>query len=227
MIASAMDKVGNEGVITVEEAKSLETSWKSWKACSSTAATCRPYFVTDADKMEADLEDPTSCCSRRRSPRSRMLPVLEQRWSSPTAAAHHRRGRGRRGAGHPGGQQAARHPEDRRGQGPGLRRSPQGHAGGHRGPDRRPGRVRGLGIKLENVTLDMLGTAKKVNIDKDNTTIVDGAGEQERHRGPGPRSAARSRTPPPTTTGEAPGASRQAGRRRGRHQGRRRPPRWR
>jgi chaperonin GroEL len=58
-----------------------------------------------------------------------------------------------------------------------------------------------LGIKLENVTLDMLGQAKRVTIDKDNTTIVDGAGDGERHQGPHRgRSARRSRTPPATTT---------------------------
>ena len=57
-----------------------------------------------------------------------------------------------------------------------------------------------LGIKLENVTLDMLGPAKRVTIDKDNTTIVDGAGDPTRSRAGSRRSAARSRTPPATMT---------------------------
>jgi chaperonin GroEL (HSP60 family) len=57
-----------------------------------------------------------------------------------------------------------------------------------------------LGIKLETVTLGMLGTAKRVTIDKDNTTIVDGAGDAERSRAASKRSASRSRTPPAITT---------------------------
>jgi chaperonin GroEL len=57
-----------------------------------------------------------------------------------------------------------------------------------------------LGIKLENVTLDMLGRAKRVSIDKENTTIVDGAGKKATSKPVAARSASRSRTPPPTTT---------------------------
>jgi chaperonin GroEL len=71
IIANAMDKVGKEGVITVEDGKSLErTNSTSSKACSSTAATCRPYFINNPDKQIAVLETRSSCCTTRRSPTS-------------------------------------------------------------------------------------------------------------------------------------------------------------
>jgi chaperonin GroEL len=178
MIAKAMAKVGNEGVITVEEAKTAETELDVVEGMQFDRGYLSPYFITNADKMEVELEDPSSCCTRRSSPRCSRCCRCWKPWSSRAAAADHRRGHRRRSPGHPGGQQAARRPEGRRRQGSGLRRSPQGHAGRHRHPDRRPGHLEDLGIKLENVTLDMLGKAKKVTITKDDTTIVDGAGKK-------------------------------------------------
>jgi len=83
---------------------------------------------------------------------------------------------------------------------PGFWRSPQVHARGHRDPQRRPADLEDLGIKLENVTLQMLGRAKKVIIEKEKTTIVDGAGKKEGIGLGSARSRRRSRETPPTTT---------------------------
>ena len=99
------------------------------------------------------------------------------------AAADHRRGRRGRGPGHPGGQQDPRPVQVRRGQGPGLRRPPQGHArdiailtGGQVISEE-------VGLKLDNVDLDLLGRARKVVVTKDETTIVDGAGDADQIAG--------------------------------------------
>ena len=145
MIADVMDKVGKDGVITVEEGQSLELETEYIEGMQFDRGYISPYFVTNAERMEAVLDEPlhpdhrqedlarsrTSCrCSRRR---------LQQ--GKPTA--HHRRGRRRRGAGDAGRQQAARHAQRAGRQGAGLRRSPQGDAPRHRRPDRRQGHQRG------------------------------------------------------------------------------------
>jgi hypothetical protein len=126
MIAKAMDKVGKEGVITIEEAKSLETELDVVEGMQFDRGYLSPYFITNADKMICELENPYI-----------LIHEIDP------AAAHHRRGDRRRGACHPGGQQAARRPEGRRRQGAGLRRSSQGDARGYRHPDRRPDDQRG------------------------------------------------------------------------------------
>ena len=139
-LAEAMKKVGNEGVITVEEAKSLETELDVVEGMQFDRGYISPYFVTNADKMRVEMEDPYILIYEKKlSGLQELLPLLEAGGADRQAAAHHRRGRRRRGARHARRQQAARRPQGRGGEGSGLRRSPQGHAAGHRGPDRRPG----------------------------------------------------------------------------------------
>src|SRR5918912_1334117 len=145
-LAEAMAKVGNEGVITVEEAKSLETELDVVEGMQFDRGYLSPYFVTNAEKMIAELENPYILIHEKKlSGLQAMLPVLEQVVQS----------------GRPllivaedvailtGGQVIS---ED-------------------------------LGIKLENVTLDMLGQAKRVRVEKENTTIIDGAGKKEEIEG--------------------------------------------
>ncbi len=179
MIAHAMEKVGNEGVITVEEAKSLETELDVVEGMQFDRGYLSPYFITDADKMVAELEDPYILLFEKKlSSLQAMLPVLEAVVQSnrplliiaedvegealATLVVNKLRG-GLKIA-------AVKAP------GFGDRRKAMLEdiavlTGGQVVSE-------DLGIKLENVTLDMLGTAKKVSITKDDTTIVDGAGDK-------------------------------------------------
>ena len=138
-IADAMKKVGNEGVITVEEAKSLETELEVVEGMQFDRGYISPYFVTNADKMRVEMEDPYILIYEKKlSGLQELLPLLEAVVQTSKPLRHHRRRRRRRGARHPRRQQAARRPQGRSRQGARLRRSPQGDARGHRDPDRRP-----------------------------------------------------------------------------------------
>ena len=179
MLAKAMQKVGNEGVITVEEAKSLETELDVVEGMQFDRGYISPYFVTNADKMVAELEDPYILIFEKKlSGLQPMLPLLEAVVQSgkplliiaeevegealATLVVNKLRG-GLKVA-------AVKAP------GFGDRRKAMLEdiailtAGQMISED--------LGIKLENVTLDMLGKAKKVRIEKENTTIIDGAGKK-------------------------------------------------
>ncbi len=179
MIAKAMDKVGNEGVITVEEAKSLETELEVVEGMQFDRGYLSPYFITNADKMVADLEDPFILLHEKKlSNLQSMLPLLESvvQSSRPLLII----------AEDVEGEALATLVVNKlRG---GLKIAAVKAPGFG---DRRKAMLEDiailtggqvisedLGIKLENVTLDMLGTAKKVSINKDDTTIVDGAGEK-------------------------------------------------
>jgi chaperonin GroEL len=179
MIAKAMEKVGNEGVITVEEAKTLETELEVVEGMQFDRGYLSPYFITNADKMEAVLEDPLILLFEKKlSSLQALLPVLEAVVQSgrplliiaediegealATLVVNKLRG-GLRVA-------AVKAP------GFGDRRKAMLEdiailTGGELISE-------DLGIKLENVTLEMLGKAKKVTITKDDTTIVDGTGEK-------------------------------------------------
>src|SRR6266705_27943 len=179
-IADAMKKVGNEGVITVEEAKSLETELEVVEGMQFDRGYISPYFITNADKMRVDMEDPyVLIYEKKLSGLQELLPLLEAvvQTSKPlviiaediegealaTLVVNKLRG---------GLKVAAV-------KAPGF-------------GDRRKAMLEDLaivtggqvisedlGIKLESVTLDMLGRAKRVRIEKENTTVIDGAGGKD------------------------------------------------
>ena len=180
ILAEAMDKVGNEGVITVEEAKSLETELETVEGMQFDRGYLSPYFVTNAEKLKVELEDPYILIHEKKlSNLQAMLPILEAvvQSSRPLLII----------AEDVEGEALATLVVNKlRG---GLKIAAVKAPGFG---DRRKAMLQDisiltngemisedLGIKLENVTLNMLGQAKKVSIDKDNTTIVDGAGDAE------------------------------------------------
>ena len=179
MIASAMDKVGKDGVITVEEAKGTETEVKTVEGMQFDRGYLSPYFVTNPDKMEAELDNPFILIyDKKISAMKELLPILE-------AAAQT-------------GKPLLIIAEDVDGEAlatlvvnkiRGALKIAAVKAPGF--GDRRKAMLEDIailtggvviseerGYKLENATLDYLGTAEKVNIDKDNTTIVNGSGKK-------------------------------------------------
>jgi chaperonin GroEL len=180
MIAEAMQKVGNEGVITVEEAKSLETELDVVEGMQFDRGYLSPYFVTNAEKMVAELEDPYILLHEKKlSGLQAMLPVLEAvvQSSRPLLIV----------AEDVEGEALATLVVNKlRG---GLKVAAVKAPGFG---DRRKAMLEDmailtggqvisedLGIKLENVTLDMLGKAKRIRIEKENTTIIDGSGAKD------------------------------------------------
>ena len=203
MIAKAMDKVGNEGVITVEEAKSLETELEVVEGHAVRPRLPLPLLHHQRRQDGGGPRRAADPAVREEALQSLqpLLPVLEAVVQSGPSAADRRRRRRRRGAGHPGGQQAARRPPGRGGEGPRLRRSPQGHAGGHRRPHRRPADQR---RPRHQARERRPGHARQGQEGHDHQ----GRHHHRRRRGRqgraskpvSPRSSARSKTPPPTTT---------------------------
>ena len=179
ILAEAMEKVGNEGVITVEEAKSLETELETVEGMQFDRGYLSPYFVTNAEKLKVELEDPYILIHEKKlSNLQALIPLLEQVVQS--------------------GKPLLIIAEDVEGEAlatlvvnklrGGLKVAAVKAPGFG---DRRKAMLEDiailtagnvvseeLGTKLENVTIGMLGRAKKVIIDKDNTTIVDGAGNK-------------------------------------------------
>jgi chaperonin GroEL len=180
MIAEAMQKVGNEGVITVEEAKSLESELDVVEGMQFDRGYISPYFITNAEKMVAELEDPHILIYEKKlSGLQALLPLLEKVVQSgrpllviaedvegealATLVVNKLRG-GLKVA-------AVKAPGfgDRR---KAMLQDIAVLTGGEMISE-------DLGIKLENVTMNMLGRAKRVSITKDDTTIVDGAGKKK------------------------------------------------
>jgi len=184
MIADAMDKVGKDGVITVEEAKGTETEVKTVEGMQFDRGYLSPYFVTNTEKMEVDLDQPfVLIYDKKISSMKELLPVLEQ--SAQT------------------GKPLVIIAEEVEGEAlatlvvnkiRGALRVAAVKAPGF--GDRRKAMLEDIailtggkviseeqGFKLENATLDMLGRAEKINIDKDNTTIVNGAGKKNEIQG--------------------------------------------
>ena len=183
-LAEAMQKVGNEGVITVEEAKTAETELEIVEGMQFDRGYLSPYFVTNPDKMRVELEDPYVLIHEKKlSNLQALLPVLEAvvQSSKPLLII----------AEDVEGEALATLVVNRlRG---GLKVAAVKAPGFG---DRRKAMLEDiailtggtaisedLGIKLENVTLNMLGRAKKVVVEKENTTIVDGAGSKDEIQG--------------------------------------------
>jgi chaperonin GroEL len=180
MIAEAMQKVGNEGVITVEEAKSLETELDVVEGMQFDRGYVSPYFVTNAEKMVAELDEPYILLHEKKlSSLQSLLPLLESAVKS--------------------GKPLLIVAEDVEGEAlatlvvnklrGGLKVAAVKAPGFG---DRRKAMLEDmailtggqvisedLGIKLENVTLDMLGKSKRIRVEKENTTIIDGAGQKD------------------------------------------------
>jgi chaperonin GroEL len=179
IIAEAMEKVGKEGVITVEEAKSMETTLEIVEGMQFDRGYLSPYFVTDPEKMEVHLEDPYILLHEKKiSAMKDLVPILEQIAKS--------------------GKPLLLVAEEVEGEAlatlvvnklRGTLKCAAVKAPGF--GDRRKAMLEDiailtggqvisedLGVKLENITMKDLGTAKKITIDKDNTTIVDGGGSR-------------------------------------------------
>lgn len=184
IIADAMDKVGKDGVITVEEAKGTETEVKTVEGMQFDRGYLSPYFVTNTEKMETDLEQPyVLIYDKKISSMKELLPILEL--SAQT------------------GKPLLIISEEVEGEAlatlvvnkiRGALRVAAVKAPGF--GDRRKAMLEDIatltggtviseeqGFKLENATLDMLGRAEKINIDKDNTTIINGAGKKPEIQG--------------------------------------------
>ena len=177
IIANAMDKVGKDGVITVEEAKTLETSLEVVEGMQFDRGYLSPYFVTDPERMEVSLENAVILIHEKKiSSMKDLLPVLEQvaRLSRPLLIiAEDIEGEALatlvvnklRGTLHVAAVKAPGFGDRRKAMLEDIAVLTGGRA-----------ITEDLGIKLENIKLEDLGNAKKVTIDKDNTTIVEGAG---------------------------------------------------
>ncbi|HEX7500119.1 MAG TPA: chaperonin GroEL, partial [Polyangia bacterium] len=179
LIAEAMEKVGKEGVITIEEAKAMETTLDVVEGMQFDRGYLSPYFVTDAERMEVKLDDPSILIYEKKlSNMKDLLPVLEQvaRSGKPLLIV----------AEEVEGEALATLVVNK------LRGTLQVCAVKAPGfGDRRKEMLKDLavltggqaitedlGLKLENITVKDLGRAKNVTIDKDNTTVVDGAGKK-------------------------------------------------
>jgi chaperonin GroEL len=180
IIAEAMEKVGKEGVITVEEAKGMETTLEIVEGMQFDRGYLSPYFVTDPEKMEAHLEEPYILLNEKKiSVMKDLVPILEQiaKLGRPLVII----------AEEVEGEALATLVVNK------LRGTLKVVATKAPGfGDRRKAMMEDiailtggqmisedLGLKLENVTINDLGTAKRVSLDKDNTTIVDGGGSRK------------------------------------------------
>ena len=202
LIAEAMEKVGKDGVITVEEAKGLETTLETVDGMQFDRGYLSPYFVTDPEKMEAALEDPYILIHDKKiSAMKELLPILEKVAQTGKPLLHHRGGRRGRGAGHAGGEQAARHPQGVRGQGAGLRRPAQGDAAGRRRAHRRPGDLRGGRLQAgeRDAQRSRSGQADRGRQGQHHAGRRQGQGRATSRAG-STRSRPRSRRAPATTT---------------------------
>jgi chaperonin GroEL len=180
IIAEAMDKVGKDGVITVEEAKTMETSLEVVEGMQFDRGYLSPYFITDPERMECVLEDPLVLIHEKKiSAMKDLLPILEkiaQTGKALLVVAEDLEGEALatlvvnklRGTLKVAGVKAPGYGDRRKAMLEDIAILTDGRA-----------ITEDLGLKLENLKLEDLGTAKRVVIDKDNTTIIEGAGTKK------------------------------------------------
>ena len=222
LVADAMEKVGGEGVITVEESKTTETTLEVVEGMQFDRGFLSPYFITNAEKMEAVLEDAVVLlCDKKISALKDMIPLLEQvaKSARPLLVV----------AEDVDGEALATLIVNQ------IRGSLKGCAVKAPGfGDRRKAMLQDmaeltgaqvvsedLGVTLEHVTVDQLGRAKRVVIDKDNTTVIGGGGDKKRINGRIEQNSARDRKDHQRLRPrEIAGAASKVVRRRGRHPGR-------
>src|SRR6516164_5181913 len=171
IIADAMKKVGKDGVITVEESKTMSTELETVEGMQFDRGYLSPYFVTDAERMEAVLEDPYILIHEKKiSNMKDLLPLLEQiaRSGKPLLII----------AEEVEGEALATLVVNK------LRGTLNACAVKAPGfGDRRKAMLEDIGVKLEGVRLEDLGRAKRITVDKDITTIIDGAGDEKAIQG--------------------------------------------
>ena len=142
-IADAMAKVGKEGVITIEEGSGLENELEVVEGMQFDRGYLSPYFINNQQSQSAELDKPLILLVDKKISNIReLLPLLEAHREGRPSAADRRGRRRRRSARHARRQHDPRNRQGCRRQGAGLRRSPQSHAAGHRGPHRRNGHLR-------------------------------------------------------------------------------------
>ena len=221
IIAEAVKVVGKDGVITIEESKTMHTGLETVDGMQFDRGYLSPYFVTDAERLEVVLDEPYILIYEKKiSAMKDLLPLLEQvaRGGKPlliiaedvegealaTLVVNKLRGTLNVAAV----------------KAPGFGDRRKAILGDIAILTGGKAITEDLGIKLEGVKLEDLGKAKRITIDKDNTTIVDGAGKASRHRGPREGDPVADREDHlRLRQGEAAGAAGQAGGRRGHHQG--------
>ena len=185
IIADAMDKVGKDGTITVEEAKSIETTLEVVEGMQFDKGYLSPYFVTNAETMEAKLEDAYILIYEKKiSSLKDLLPLLEKVAKVGKPLLDHRRRSRRRSAGHPRGQQAPRHDQHRApskplasatAAKPCAKTSPSSPAASS------SAKTSASSSRTSNS--NDLGRAKSIVVDKENTTIVEGGGKSSEIQG--------------------------------------------
>src|SRR5436309_13207095 len=180
VIAKAMEKVGKDGVITVEEAKSMETSLEVVEGMQFDRGYLSPYFITDAERMECILEDAYVLINEKKiSNMKDLLPILEQiaKLGKPLLiVSEDLEGEALatlvvnklRGTLHTAAVKAPGYGDRRKAMLEDIAILPGGKC-----------ITEDLGIKLENVRLEDLGRAKKIVLDKENTTIIEGGGKSK------------------------------------------------
>ena len=204
LIADAMEKVGKDGVITVEESNTIGTTLEVVEGMQFDRGYVSHYMITDSERMEAVLDEPYILITDRKiSAVADILPALEktmQVGKPLLIIAEDAEGGSPR---HTGCEQTEGYPQRSCCQGSWLWRPPQGYAQRHCCGHRGQVISEEMDPKLENVTLEMLGQARQIRATKEDTTIVDGRGSADAIQAGSTKFGLRSKRPALTTIGRS------------------------